>query len=600
MVQCLTIRSATIVAGLAMVHAAFADVDYEVTPHPDQKKLSVVMSFPVSGTQTDLMIPNWSPGLYILQENWRGVDSFHVKNESGSELQVSKPNNYTWRVTSGGAKRLTVTYDIAAGRTRPMGPQSEIGATCIHYGGASTYLNIRDRKAEPCRLDIKAPTGWRVAIGLLPDKSGHKYRAKNYDVLCDNSVTMGDFIEDRYTVRGKGHVIAIRNEAKSKVDRARLLKIASFISEMEGDFFGGLPYDTYVWHVGAIDAPTGGYGLEHLTSTEIAVPAALGPGTASLFAHEYFHLWNVKRIRSSVLGPFDYTKLPQTGAFWWLEGVTDYYTYHLLHRYGWEGDSAFYSDIAENVNDVRANKSRFEVSPYDSSFRVNEASSGRGNSNGYGVSYYNTGWVLGMLLDIEIRSQTHGKRSLDDVELALWKQCQNDQPGFPEDGIRKQLVAVGGEPLGEFYDKYVMRAGELPVEQQLAKVGLRFADQTVETKSLGFSWSPTAVVRQVSPEIKGLQQGDVLVEIDGKPLANAGSLAFAQSKSKPGELVHLKVVRKAQGQPDQTLEVDVNPTAKMTTTRVVEEDPQATRDQIKLREGWFWGPRKRPATIVGP
>ncbi len=593
-------RYAFIFTSVLLVSSALADVTYKVTAHPETQKLSVEMTFPRKQFDTDLQMPNWGPGGYILANFGKGVNDLHITDDTGRDLPITKPNDYTWRVSGASAATLTAKYDVNA----------TYSDRSMHYSGPSTYLYLVNRKTEPCVLDLETPEKWRIAIGLLPDKkSPHTFRAKTYDVLADNPVTMGDFLEEHYVVNGKDHELALRGEAKSDIDMQHLLKATAFVSTMEGDFFGDVPYDRYVWHFSVNDRADGAGGLEHLSSTQIGLSSGVGPRAVTVLAHEFFHLWNVKRIRSSALGPFDYTQLPQTGALWWLEGVTDYYSHFLLHRYGWWSDGDLYDDIVRNVDGVRANEHRMEISPYQSSYRVRESNNGKGNSNGLLVSYYNTGWVLGMVLDIEIRTQSGGKHSLDDVEHTLWKECKNDQPGFPEDEIRTQCIKFGGPSLGAFYDKYVMQPGELPVEDELAKIGLTWSQIQQTSPSFGFAYqgskaSGGARVGTADPT-SPVKSGDLITEIDGTSLGGHTAaqiqklLDAAVKRSAPGKNVHFKLTRKDAGT-DTVLEVDVNPSVVTKTVHVVEPSATATAEQIRLREGWYWGTHKRPATIEGP
>ena len=579
---------------------ASADVTYKVTAHPETQKLSVEMSFPRTQYDTDLQMPNWAPGAYILGNLGKGVSDLHIKDGAGKELPFTRPNDFTWRVSSASVQQMTVSYEVNAAYSDGS----------MHYSGPATYLYIVDRKLEPCTLDLETPDRWKIAIGLLPIKnSDHIFKAKTYDVLADNPVTMGNFLEAHYTVNGKDHELALRGEAKGDVDMTHLLRATSFVSTMEGDFFGGAPYDRYVWHFSVNDRADGAGGLEHLSSTQIGLSSGVGPRAVTVLAHEFFHLWNVKRIRSSVLGPFDYTQLPQTGALWWLEGVTDYYSHFLLHRYGWWSDNDLFADIVRNVDGVRANAHRLEISPYQSSFRVREANNGKGNSDGLLVSYYNTGWVLGMLLDLEIRTQSNGKHSLDDVEHALWKECRNDQPGFPEDEIRTQCIKFGGPSLGAFYDKYVMQPGELPVEDELAKIGLTWTQQEVTTPSLGFSYqgskaSGGARVSTPNPD-SPVKSGDLITEIGGTSLAGKTAAEIqhimdaAANGSTPGKAIHVSLQHK-EADVVQLQVFDIMPTVVTKTVHVIQPNPAATPEQVRLRDGWYWGTGKRPAAVVGP
>ncbi len=501
-------------AGAALLPAAAnAEIFYRVSPSAAHDKVAVEMEFSVGKGGVDLQMPSWSPGLYAIEDYWRSMGQVMAVDRQGKSLLVTHPRGDTWHVATKRAGRVRVHYVRPVSRTRERLGMFSSDDKTVHFSGPATYLYLVGRKAEKCKVEFDMPNGWKVAVGLNPSKGTGPhpiFDATNYDVLADNSVTMGDFLEDRYVVRGKEHFITYRGDDRDLIDRPKVLKMCRFVSEMETDFFGGAPYDRYVWHFWVAKRADGGGGVEHLSSTQMFMSTGSGPRAFRGAAHEFFHLWNVKRIRSKPLGPFDYTQMPRTGALWWLEGVTDYYALMLPHRYGWANDSAFLDDAMSNIGDVRENPARFEVSPYDSSYRVGEATEGR--SSGYKVNYYPTGWVLGMMFDIELRARSHGKRSLDDIEHALWSEFRHERPGFEEDELRKQLIHFGGLSMGELYDRWVMRPGELPVEVELAKVGLQ------------------------------------IVERDGR--------------------------------------------------KVIVASPKASSDELALREGWFFGTKKRPTVFI--
>ena len=274
--------------------------------------------------------------------------------------------------------------------------------------------------------------------------------------MLDNPITMGAYIEKQRL--GKDHTVALRGPASRWVDHQKTIQMTRFVTQIESDFFGGLPYQKYVWHFWVYEAPSLAGGLEHASSTEMHLSTEEGPEVLQGMAHEFFHLWNAKRIHPKTLGPFDYKQLPKTGSLWWIEGVTDYYSMLLPYRYGaW--DRAFFLQRAlNNIHQVRDNPARLEVSPYDASYKISAE-----NGNYYKVNYYPTGWVLGMMFDIELRAATNGKHSLDDVMLDLWKQCRNGQPGFAESEIRRLLVKHGGQQMGPLYDQWVLNPGEIPM-----------------------------------------------------------------------------------------------------------------------------------------
>ncbi|MGV3616789.1 MAG: hypothetical protein ACO1SV_15790 [Fimbriimonas sp.] len=560
--------------------SALAEITYTVTPQPTESSVRIRVSIPVKTGETQLQIPRWLPGYYVVQDFGRSLKDFVATDGSGATVQVAKVNDITWQISGVRGGKVDVVYTAPA----------RFADGTMTWKGAAEYLYVVGRKAEACRLKIEVPRDWKVAVGLDEVKGRRfEYTAKDYDVLADNPVTAGDFIEDRYTTLGKPHTIAIYGPARNDVDRAKLLDMCRRITEIEADYFKGLPYNKYVWHF-SVHNSFGGSGLEHLSSTEISLSSALGEGMAGLLAHEMFHLWNVKRIRSRVLGPFDYTQLPKTGALWWLEGVTDYFAQTLLSRYEFQAPTTMYADVLDNHRSLRSNARRLEVSPYDSSLRVGEASGGRGNSTGLGISYYTAGFLLGFVLDVEILDKTGGKRSLDDVQWALWDQAKKDGPGFAEDEIRKQLVKAGGPSLGEFYDRHVMKPGDLPVEAALAKLGLQIGEAEEAFPVLGFAatGSQAAKGMRVTRGNDVLKEGAIILEIQGVRLDALEGVAKTRAyravidKVKPGDVLSLKI--EAEGG-EQAVSSKVGERKRM--VQRIGEAPNASPQAVALRAKWM-------------
>lgn len=500
-------------AFVSLPFLASAEVRYSVQTVNDNTRLQVTIRFAAGPGPVELQMPNWAPGAYVLSYPGTKVESFAWLDASGNPVAFEHRGENSWRASLPQKGEAIVEYTV------PM--HLEGGA--LHYGGPATYMYVVGRKEEACRLDLQLPAGWKVATGLdAVGRSNTRYKAPTYDVLADNPVTAGDFIDYHYTSHGRPVTIALRGPLRGNVNEAKVLKMCKAITDTEGDFFHGVPYHKYVWHFGVTSAADGGGGLEHLSSTQISLAQGVGPLSARVCAHEFFHLWNVKRIRAKVLGPFDYTRLPKTGALYWLEGVTDYYASVLITRSGYLGRDALLKDIASNYARVETNPAHLEVSPYDSSLRVGEAAGGRGNSNGYQISYYNLGWLVGLCLDLDLRDRTQGRKSLDDVELALWQQCKANRPGFEEGDIERHYVEQGGSR--EFFRKVVMHPGELPVAEELMKIGYKLEMKPRTTVDFGFSLTAAAgatlaSVTSVKPMATGLAADDQLLEINGVSVA---------------------------------------------------------------------------------
>lgn len=575
-----------------------------VAVRPTNNKMVIQMRIPprksAEGGGITLQMPRWAPGSYRYQEFGDKVESvkaaYTLAAKVTGDVLVEKVDKSTWRLDAQNEEVL-VTYSL------PIEVQNEV----VHWSGPASYLYVVNRKEEDCRLNIVVPAGWNVMTGLDPvGESRTEYTAKSYDVLADNPVSAGNFIEDTYRSHGKPHYIVIRGANRNDIDRDHLRKLCKFVTESQANFFGNLPYNRYVWHFSTLDSRDGGFGLEHLSSTQIGLATGVGQRAAGLLSHEFFHLWNVKRIRSKPLGPFNYQELPQTGALWWLEGVTDYYGHLLNRRYGWSDDARFYSVVAQNIRGVRSKADRLKVSPYEASFRVRDAANGRGNSDGFGVSYYNTGFLLGLCLDIELRAVTNGANDLDDVERALYDLTRNDKPGFEEDAIRSQLVRFGGAPMGDFYDKLVTQPGELPVEEQLAKIGLKMVEVDEAFSDLGATLSASKEkggieVRAPKGPTEGkLIEGDLIVAIDGVSLTGASNRRLQEAianlaKVEGGKIVKLMLRRGTAADPND-VEVEVTPVAATRKVQTLAVMPEASLAAVSLRTAWLtpppnWKPR---------
>jgi len=562
-----------LLSSLGMAHA---DIAYTITMVEGGNGFQVDMVIPSTGGAVQLQIPNWAPGSYRLTENYKRIADVTAVR-SGRPAEIVRKDNNTWEVSSGTRGDIRLSYKVASG---PVTTRS-------HLTGPANYLYVKDRLNEACTLSFKLPAGWRATCGLEEKNKG--FIAPDYDTLADNPVSVGVFESDYYTYKGVKHEIAYYGGDVSSVDRKVVMDYCQKVTDAESRFWGGLPFKKYVWHFSVLPGADGGWGLEHLSSTTMGIARGVGPGTVSVMAHEYFHAWNVKRIRSSVLGPFNYLELPKTGALWLLEGVTDYYADMLLYRYGIFDEAYFLGNIVGNTRTTRANPERLNISPYDSSYRVGEASNGQGNSAGFGVNYYNTGWLVGLVLDIEIRSKTDGKKSLDDVMYALYAQCKDGKAGFQEGDIRKHLIDVGGAGMGEVYDEWVMKPGELPVESQLLKFGYEMKTTQEPFDDPGFQFFPgrTGLVTVTrDAEELGLKRGDEILSVNGvvkasDPAEARNVVAAWQGLMKAGATVEVEFQR---GEEKFTKSI----TVKQAHRDVLKVEPLNSpgTNVMKLRKAW--------------
>lgn len=580
-------------ASIGLIGHGLAEINYDVSYRTSgaESFLHVEITCPSTSGMEIFQMPRWEPGAYVYSDFGKSIANFAATDGVGNPVTLSHPDFSTW-IVSGHSGNFKIDYDVP----------TRLDSGAIHYGGPSVYMYVVGRKLEATSLSLTTPQGWRIRTGLDPrGQSDNQFTAPTYDVLADTPVTMGNFLEDTYMSHGKPHYIVMYGVGKADTDQKLLTAACKFVSDTEGTFFGEVPYKRYVWHFNVGKRADGGGGLEHLNGTEITLASGVGPGMQGVLAHEFFHLWNVKRIRAFVLGPFNYQVLPRTGGLWWLEGVTDYYAHTLLARYGWFNEDHLLQDVASNISRTQSEPGHLQVSPYDSSYRVSDASNGRGNSNGYLVSYYTVGWVLGMMLDEQLIIKSNGKYRLDDVELALWNLCKNGKPGFQEGEIRKQLVKFGGDSMGELYDKWVMSPGDLPFKSELANLGLTLTDAVTQTADwpIEYSFDPNTRSLVVSdPRATDLKKGDVITAVDGISLVNGDMMnAFSQLRAhiagvKPGDPMQITVKRDG-----NAVQVTTAYAGHENHKYTVTIDPNATAEQVALRKAWEL-PRK--GTSVTP
>jgi predicted metalloprotease with PDZ domain len=358
----------------------------------------------------------------------------------------------------------------------------------VFVHGPAVFGYFDGRKEEGQRLAI-APyprVGATVAIGLV-EKEPYKFDAKNYDELIDSPFAMGTGVRVAdFSVAGKRHQVAAYGPQGRNASPASYIAILSKIVLQGVELFGELPYEKYAF---LMDFGGDGGGLEHANSARMAMWLGDPEDAAGFLAHEYFHTFNVKRIRSKPLGPFDYTQPAITGALWWLEGTTDYYAEVFLVRAGLKTREQAMRSLSGEFRAFNRDADRLRVSADESSRRVWEAK----NSSGYGIDYYTKGKLIGWVLDLAIRGETNGTKSLDDVMRTLYSETNGHKPGFSETRIRELCVQIGGPALGPIYDNCVLKAVELPIGPVLAKVGMTLSegivrDSFVAGPSPGSQW----------------------------------------------------------------------------------------------------------------
>ncbi|MDT7690265.1 MAG: hypothetical protein QOE46_3024 [Acidobacteriota bacterium] len=511
-----------------------------------------------SPAAVNLVMPVWTPGSYLVREFERNVQDFAAQDATGRALAWSKVNKNTWRVEPNGARELRVRYSVYANELTVR--TSELNDRHAFWNDANILMYPDGFLGAPSTLHVEPFKDWKIATGL-PAAPGARdtFRAENFDVLYDSPFLVGNFRVVSFEVKGVPHRVVIDGEGNYDAERVR--RDVQKIVEAEAALMGEIPYHDYTFLL--LLGASGGGGLEHLNSTALTY-RRFGFSTAddwrgfyTLAAHEFFHLWNVKRMRPDALGPFDYTQENYTRLLWVAEGITSYYENQFVRRAGLMTDRQYLTTVAHDIQGLQNTPGRLEQSAEESSFdawikyyRPDE------NSINSSVSYYNKGAILGLLLDLEIRRRSNGARSLDDVMRALYNDFYKQGRNYTPEDFQRTAEASAGTSLEDFFRRYVRGREELDYNTALAWVGLRLdtssdaAGRPAPLEAyLGATLEQTGerlTVRNVPVGTPAYEQGlnaaDQIVAVDGYR-ATRDFLNARLSDRRPGDQLTLTVFR---------------------------------------------------------
>ena len=404
----------------------------------------------------DVKLPAWTPGYYQIMDYARNVLNFRAEDAAGLSIGWEKTAKNTWRLQTGRTTAVAVTYDVYA--FAPSVADSYLDDERAFICPAGVFMHVAGGLQLPVTVTVKPFSGWRqVSTGLDPVAGRpNTFRAADVDTLYDSPILVGNQEVIPFEVRGIPHVLAGNN--LGGLDRGRFVADLKKIIESAATLMGDIPYTHYAFLV----IGPGGGGLEHLNSTALTIGSDEMKTHESyvrwlaFVTHEYFHLYNVKRIRPIALGPFDYDRENYTRMLWVSEGLTVYYEDLILHRAGLLTASEVLARAGENI-------ARFENAPGHLFQSATESSfdtwikffTRAPNLATTTISYYDKGAALGLLLDLAIRHASANARSLDDVMRALYREFyQQKKRGFTDAEFREVCERMAGGSLAEIFDVY--------------------------------------------------------------------------------------------------------------------------------------------------
>jgi predicted metalloprotease with PDZ domain len=452
--------------------------------------VNVTASVPAEGrAEVELMVPVWSPGYYRVEDYAAHVSDLAARDADGRTLAVARSAGHRWSVQAAGADRFTLEYRVLCdGRTVTT---NDVDGTRAILNGAPTFITLRENARRAHIVRLRLPESWpAVMTGLdaAPEAGTQAFRAPDYETLVDSPIMAGRLGVRRFSVAGKPHDVVSAGDRDGWDEAAAAQELEAFVAEAHR-FWGFLPYERYVF---LLAFRPGGGGLEHANSTltTVSVHPRPQPGSVSdrapasgatsrrwhrlgLLSHEYFHLFNGKRLRPVELGPFDLENPPQVRTLWIPEGLTSYYSNLLLARAGLTTAEEFLASLSALIGGLQQAPGRLLQSVEQSSLEVWSNSNSGIAPAGTTVSYYNKGEVLGLLLDARIRRVTLGRRSLDDV-IRLAYARYGGARGFTAAEFQQTAEEVAGVSLDDWFEASVRSARELDYADLLAVFGLEF------------------------------------------------------------------------------------------------------------------------------
>jgi predicted metalloprotease with PDZ domain len=550
-----------------------------------------------------LQMAKWSPGRYAVFDFAKNVQEFRADG------RVTRVDDQTWSVEPAGTNTVNVSYKVFGNDL--SGTFSQLDERHANYNGASIFMYVVNHKADPVKLTIQPPTGWKIVNGRMDHAGQTEWQFPNWDVMIDTPTEIApDWTRDTFEIEGKKYHVVVHSFGAEGGKRPSLVKDIERIVRAQVAMWGQPEFTDYTFLIHYAADDHSGDGMEHLTSTQIIEPGALGEAgtyeeTLGTVSHEFFHVWNVKRLRPEELGPWDFTRPLRTRGLWVAEGFTNYYGHLMLRRAGIWSDKKFLDRQAQTIERIEGAPGSRLMSAEQSSLLapfIDDAPHAQlTNLQNTSISYYPKGELIGMVMDLLIRGRTKGRSSLDDVMRQMYdefylKSANNSYylrgRGYQTEDLERVVSRVSETDFNDFFKRHIRDVEVLPYEEAFSYVGLRMTKtQAREPFDAGLSLEfedETALIENVrngSPaEEAGLQAADEIVSLAGR--APAKNWLRTLARYKPGDSIAIVVKRDR-----RTIKTNLVLKEVERFDYRIEEDSRATAEQKALRNAWLRGTR---------
>ena len=560
-------------------------IDYTVQlSNPATKQFHITTAIKnIKQDRLDLSLPTWTPGWYVIENYGKNLLRFRITDANGKILPHTMSRKQTWNVDTKGISEIKVDYDYRAEILALN--QAKIADDYAFFTGIEFFLQPEGHRSEPSAVHFQIPQNWKIISALKETADPTTFTAANYDVLVDAPVEMGNFDVTKFEVEGKPHYFVSTPAGSFNAEKTqKFTQMLTKVVSAEKAVFGELPYEKYVHFYFFTPAESNASGaLEHLNSFvafapngDVATPERI-IGTA---AHEFFHLWNVKRIRPFEMYPYDYSRENETPLLWVSEGFTNYYGNLSTYRAGIISKEDFLKRRGDVIGNIENDEVRNYISPAESSVST---WLGYDAPVAFGISYYAQGENIAALLDLSIRHDTDGKSSLDDVFRALYNDFYKKNKGFTTEDMIAIVNRLTRKDYHDFYLHYAFGTDVPNYDEIYGYAGYKIERKAQQVPVLGFGVRfrngglfVNLVVSGSFAATAGLKQGDVILKINGDDPQNAPLSTLA------GKQVTFNVKRGA-----EEIEVPFTVGSRDATAYSLVEMPNPGAEQMKIREGWL-------------